>query len=135
MEIGRYLDARNKHIIVIKSTVPVGTSRRVSYIINREFEKRKINIGSKIIYSSNPEFLREGIVIKDMLYPDRVVIGTEKIEDLKWLLCLYKEILTQSFMPPPFLPRPNLFKLPRLIITDPTAAELIKYAANAFLAM
>ncbi len=133
-EIGRNLDARNKHIIVIKSTVPVGTNRRVSYIVKREFEKRKVNIGGNIIFSSNPEFLREGSAIKDMLFPDRVVIGIEKIEDSEWLQYLYKEILTQSFIPLSFLARPKPFKLPQLIITDPTSAELIKYAANAFLA-
>jgi len=134
-DIGHVLNPSGRHVIVIKSTVPVGTNRRVSYIINKELEKRKIEGKDTIIFASNPEFLREGHAIEDMLYPDRVVLGVTKPEDCEWLRYLYQDILEQSFSAPHFLPRPEPIKLPPLIITDPTSAELIKYAANAFLAM
>ncbi len=135
LDIGQALNPLAKHMIVIKSTVPVGTNRRVSYIINKELEKRKIKKADNIIFASNPEFLREGQAIMDMLYPDRVVFGVTKAEDSEWLKCLYEDILYQSFPPLDFLRSSAKIKSPQLIITDPTSAELIKYAANAFLAM
>jgi len=135
LNIGQALSPSSRHVIVIKSTVPVGTNRRVSYIINKELEKRQIKGANNIIFASNPEFLREGQAISDMLYPDRVVFGVSKPEDIEWLKCLYEDILKQSFPPLDFLPWPAKIKSPQLIITDPTSAELIKYAANAFLAM
>lgn len=134
-EIGNCLAPGKEYMIVIKSTVPIGTNRRVAYIINRQLEERKLKDSVKIIFASNPEFLREGQALYDMLYPERIIIGVERKEDSELLKCLYEDILESSFMPPNFIPRPESFKNPELIITDPASAELIKYAANAFLAM
>ncbi len=122
------------YIIVIKSTVPIGTNRRVAYIIKKCLEERKIEQEHKVVFASNPEFLREGQAIMDMFYPDRVVIGVEKYEDAELLRLLYKKILDQSFEKPDFILQRQINTLPKLIITDPANAELIKYAPNAFLA-
>ena len=81
LNIGQALSPSGRHVIVIKSTVPVGTNRRVFYIINKELEKRKIEGKDTIIFDSNPEFLREDHAIEDMLYHDRVVLGVSKPED------------------------------------------------------
>ena len=72
-QIGRYLDGYK--VIVDKSTVPVGTGRKVQEIIRRELEKRGEELSFDVV--SNPEFLREGKAVRDCLTPDRVVIGTE----------------------------------------------------------
>ena len=134
-EIGHSLKPSRNYIIVIKSTVPIGTNRRVAYIINRCLEERKIDDKNNVVFASNPEFLREGQAIIDMLFPDRVVIGVNKNEDAELLELLYKKILDQSFEKPGFLNQKIIDNLPKLIITDPASAELIKYAANAFLAL
>jgi len=134
-EIGHSLKPSKNYIIVIKSTVPIGTHRRVAYIINRCLEERKIDDKNAVAFASNPEFLREGHAIKDMFFPDRVVIGVNKNEDADLLKILYKKILDQSFEKPSFLDQKKTNSLPKLIITDPASAELIKYAANAFLAL
>lgn len=134
-EIGQRLDPYKDYMIVIKSTVPIGTNRRVAYIINKCFEERKVDYKKNVIFASNPEFLREGQAIKDMLCPDRVVIGVNKYEDAELLKFLYKKILDQSFDKPNFIAIEPSNNLPKLIVTDPSSAELIKYAANAFLAL
>lgn len=105
--IARYLD--NYKIIVNKSTVPVGTG---------DWTKREIKKFYKGDFSvvSNPEFLREGSALKDFLKPDRIVIGVEDNKAKKIMLDIY-----------------SLINAPK-VITDIRSAELIKYAANAFLA-
>jgi UDPglucose 6-dehydrogenase len=85
--------------------------------------------------ASNPEFLREGTALSDSLYPDRVVIGSDDQRSLETLYSLYRPILDQTFAPPPYLPRPEEVGAVPLISTDLASAELIKYAANAFLAL
>src|SRR5207253_728012 len=85
--------------------------------------------------ASNPEFLREGTALHDSLYPDRVVIGADEARSLEVLYTLYRPILDQTFAPPTFLPRPEDLGAVPLISTDLASAELIKYAANAFLAL
>ncbi len=134
-EVGQKLLPYKDYVIVIKSTVPIGTNRRVAYIINKCLEERKIDYKKNVIFASNPEFLREGQAIIDMFYPDRVVIGVNKIEDAELLKLLYKKILDQSFEKPDFIKIKQKNNLPKLIITDPSSAELIKYCANAFLAL
>ena len=93
-------------VVVNKSTVPVGSAAIVDRIIDR----------TDITVVSNPEFLREGSAISDFLHPDRVVIGTDSAEAGRRVAALY-----QSVDAP-------------ILITDPSSAETIKYAANAFLA-
>jgi UDPglucose 6-dehydrogenase len=131
-EIGSAMDPDNPPVVVNKSTVPIGTARRVETIIKQELERR----GEKCIVSvaSNPEFLREGAALNDTLYPDRIVVGTEDVRALNLLRQMYASILEQTFTPPAAVPRPEGYRLPALVTTSPTSAELIKYAANAFLA-
>jgi UDPglucose 6-dehydrogenase len=101
-------------VIVTKSTVPVGTSERLRRLI-REHQKTKCNFGMV----SNPEFLREGAAINDFMRPDRVVIGSRDEEAIAIMRDLYRPLY--------------LIETP-FVITSPEGAELIKYAANAFLA-
>ncbi|MEO0438609.1 MAG: UDP-glucose/GDP-mannose dehydrogenase family protein [Pseudomonadota bacterium] len=100
-------------VIVDKSTVPVGTAREVSRVV------RKTNPGADVDVASNPEFLREGSAIGDFMRPDRVVLGVESERAETILRELYRPL--------------NLIEAP-LLVTDLESAELIKYAANAFLA-
>ncbi len=121
------------YTLVVKSTVPIGTNYRVSGVVNRILENHHIN--SNISFASNPEFLREGMALTDMLYPDRIVVGSNETEAIEVLHRLYRPILEQTFTPPSFLPRPRNYPLPSLVTTNTTSAEMIKYAANAFLAL
>ena len=100
-------------VIVDKSTVPVGTARNVSRIM------RETNASADFDVASNPEFLREGAAIADFMRPDRVVIGVESERAEKLLRELYRPL--------------NLRETP-ILVTNLESAELIKYAANAFLA-
>lgn len=100
-------------VIVDKSTVPVGTAREVSRVM------KKANPEADFDVASNPEFLREGSAINDFLRPDRVVIGVESERAESLLRELYRPL--------------NLREAP-IMVTDLESAELIKYAANAFLA-
>lgn len=133
LEVARGFQKGRSYTLVIKSTVPIGTNMRVSYLLTREL----VANGSKISVSvaSNPEFLREGLSLRDTFYPDRIVVGADHVEAIDTLRLLYQPILEQTFIPPDFLPRPEGYKLPPLITTDPTSAEMIKYTANSFLAV
>lgn len=132
-EIGATLKAVSRLVVVNKSTVPIGSARRVETIIKSRLEQRGVNC--KLFVSSNPEFLREGAAINDTLYPDRIVVGAEDNDAVNVLRQLYAPILEQTFSPPACAPRPADYELPAFITTNPTSAELIKYAANSFLAM
>ncbi len=104
---------KNYAVIVNKSTVPIGTGKKVSEIIKRKNQKLDFDV------ASNPEFLREGSAINDFMRPDRVVIGCENDRA--------KNILKELYRPLYLLETPILF-------TKRETAELIKYAANSFLA-
>ncbi|MEW6066079.1 MAG: UDP-glucose/GDP-mannose dehydrogenase family protein [Bacillota bacterium] len=132
-EIGEVLDERNTPVIVNKSTVPIGTARRVETVIGAQLARRGVRAGFYV--ASNPEFLREGAAISDTLYPDRIVVGADDTCAVNMLRRLYAPILEQTFTPPPGIPRPAGYELPAFIAINPTSAELIKYAANSFLAM
>jgi len=110
-EIGRALT--DYAVVVTKSTVPVGTGREVAAIVRRTRPQGGFDV------ASNPEFLREGSAIEDFMRPDRVVIGAESDRA--------REILHALYRPLYLIETPMLF-------TDIETAELIKYAANAFLA-
>lgn len=110
-EIAKYLDGYT--VVVNKSTVPVGTAAQVSRIVREE------NPGADFSVASNPEFLREGAAIGDFMRPDRVVLGIEDDRAEAVLRELYRPI--------------NLIEAP-ILVTNWESAELIKYAANAFLA-
>ncbi len=108
----------NKYtILVTKSTVPVGTAKKVKAAIQEELDKRGVDIPFDV--ASNPEFLKEGAAIKDFMSPDRVVVGTESEKAKEVMTRLYKPFLINNF---------------RVIFMDIPSAEMTKYAANAMLA-
>ena len=100
-------------IIVTKSTVPVTTGDKIQNILKNLYRRKLVDI------VSNPEFLREGEAIRDFLYPDRVVVGTESMKANKILKSLYLPIVKKNS---------------RYFNTSRRGAEMIKYASNAFLA-
>lgn len=114
-EIGRRIDSY--YIIVNKSTVPVGTSKIVREIIQKELDKRNVDIEFDI--ASNPEFLKEGSAILDFMKPDRIVIGVEDIRVGTILKELYAAFNLNN---------------DRVLLMDIASAEMTKYAANAMLA-
>ncbi|MCB2064527.1 MAG: UDP-glucose/GDP-mannose dehydrogenase family protein, partial [Novosphingobium sp.] len=110
-EVGQNL--KNPAVIVTKSTVPVGTGDEVERILGES------GTGVKFAVASNPEFLREGAAIEDFKRPDRIVVGT----DDEWA----REVLSEIY-------RPLFLNRAPILFTSRRSAELIKYAANAFLA-
>jgi len=121
-------------VIVNKSTVPIGSGNWVGALV-RDTAERRGRSKDCFAVASNPEFLREGSALLDSLYPDRVVIGADDPRTAEVLYTLYRPILDQTFQAPVFLPRPDRVGAVPLISTDLASAELIKYAANAFLAL
>lgn len=118
LEIAKHL--QEYAIIVTKSTVPVGTSRRIAQIIRKENPSLDFDV------ASNPEFLREGEAIQDFMTPDRIIIGIEK--DRKDRAQKAQEIMSRLYQP--------LFqKETPILFTNLESAELAKYASNCFLAM
>lgn len=105
---------KDNAIVVLKSTVPVGTSELIEQIISKIRQIETISV------VSNPEFLREGVAIADFLNPDRIVIGVE-------------DDFARSMMTELYRPTCEAYQTP-LVFTQRRTAELIKYAANAFLA-
>src|SRR5579871_2373672 len=123
-------------VVVNKSTVPIGSGNWVDSLLRESYEQhhgRKAN--GHFSVASNPEFLREGTGLSDSLFPDRVVVGSDNERALEVLYSLYRPILDQTFQAPSYLPRPESMGAVPLIATDLASAELIKYAANAFLAL
>lgn len=104
-------------VLVTKSTVPVGTAKKVKAVIREELEKRGVDIPFDV--ASNPEFLKEGAAIKDFMSPDRVVVGVESEKAKELMSKLYRPFMLNNF---------------RVIFTDIPSAEMIKYAANSMLA-
>ncbi len=123
-------------VVVNKSTVPIGSGNWVGALVREACERSSGGKAhGRFAVASNPEFLREGSAIHDTLYPDRVVIGADEPQTAEVLYSLYRPILDQTFQPPSYLPRPEGLGAVPLISTDLASAELIKYAANAFLAL
>jgi len=123
-------------VIVNKSTVPIGSGNWVGSLVRDAFQRRSgSNAGGSFAVASNPEFLREGSALSDSLYPDRVVVGADEPQTAEVLYTLYRPILEQTFASPAYLPRPDIIEAAPLISTDLASAELIKYAANAFLSL
>jgi UDPglucose 6-dehydrogenase len=131
-DIGKAMDASRRRVIVNKSTVPIGCGNLVEMLVR---EGAGAECGMDFSVASNPEFLREGSAITDSLYPDRIVIGADDTGAGAILERLYRPLLEQSFTPPPFLPRPAATTSVPLVNTTLPSAEMIKYAANSFLAM
>lgn len=123
----------HEYTIVVKSTVPIGSNRRVSMVVERTLHERNVN--AVVGFASNPEFLREGVALFDTFYPSRILVGSSSPHAVERLHQLYRPLLEQTFDAPPSIQRPDDYKLPALITTDTTSAELSKYAANTFLAL
>jgi len=100
-------------VVVTKSTVPVGTNRKVADVIRQARPEAEFDV------ASNPEFLREGAAIDDFMKPDRVVIGVESARAQQVMGDVYRPLFLRDFP---------------IVYTDLESAEMIKYAANAFLA-
>ena len=114
-EFGQHI--KRYTVLVTKSTVPVGTAKKVKAVIQEELDKRGENIPFDV--ASNPEFLKEGAAIKDFMSPDRVIVGVESDRARSLMTRRYRPILLNNF---------------RVIFTDIPSAEMIKYAANSMLA-
>ncbi|TBH21907.1 UDP-glucose dehydrogenase family protein [Thermus thermamylovorans] len=133
--IGRHL-GEGFTVVVNKSTVPVGSGNFVEALVRRAYaQAHGGELDGRLAVASNPEFLREGQALYDSFYPDRIVVGAEDPRAVAALRELYEPVLEQSFPPPPFLPRPERMGAVPFLTTDLASAELIKYAANAFLAL
>ena len=115
-EIGQHM--QHSLIIVDKSTVPVGTADKVNETIQKELEKRKLDIDFYVV--SNPEFLKEGDAINDFMKPDRVVVGVDDVKASDKMRSLYSPFFRSS--------------MDRFITMDVRSAEMTKYVANAMLA-
>ena len=107
----------NYKLIVTKSTVPVGTAKKVEETVYDELNKRKLDIFFDV--ASNPEFLKEGSAVKDFMSPDRIIIGRNSYRAEELLSQLYKPFQMQNS---------------RIIFMDVPSAEMTKYAANSMLA-
>lgn len=119
LEVARTIGQEMNHhlLIVTKSTVPVGTARKVRQTIQEELDKRGLSITFDV--ASNPEFLKEGAAIKDFMSPDRIVVGVDSERSQELMTRLYRPFLLNNF---------------RVIFMDIASAEMTKYAANAMLA-
>jgi len=113
--IGKHMD--KSLVVVTKSTVPVTTAEKVHKAVKDELEKRNSDIDFYI--ASNPEFLKEGAAIEDFMKPDRIVVGTNRVEAEEIMRKLYKPFLMNGHP---------------IIFMDIPSAEMTKYAANAMLA-
>lgn len=114
-QIGKHM---SKYLLIVnKSTVPVGTAKKVEDVIRRELKTRGLDIEFDV--ASNPEFLKEGSAIKDFMTPDRVVVGTSSEKAHEIMDRLYRPFMLSNF---------------RIIYMDVPSAEMTKYAANAMLA-
>ena len=161
-QVGRALDCERRRVIVNKSTVPIGSGNWVEMLVRDGLQenpvyqeklaasaagqssnatatttsRRSNGIKPEELFTvaSNPEFLREGSAISDTFYPDRIVIGATESYAADRLRALYEPIIEQTFTPPPSAPRAAGFTAVPVVTTDLASAEMIKYAANAFLA-
>lgn len=140
--IGGALDGSKRRIIVNKSTVPVGSGNWVEMLVSQGVQntqpvpaRSSRPESPSFTVVSNPEFLREGSAITDSFYPDRIVVGASEDTAVETMKELYQPVINQTFDPPSFAKRPDGFKSVPFVVTDLASAELIKYSANAFLAM
>ena len=119
LEVARTIGRNMKKyvLVVTKSTVPVGTAKKVRTAIQEELDKRGIQIEFDV--ASNPEFLKEGNAVADFMSPDRVVVGVESERAKELMSKLYKPFLLNNF---------------RVIFMDIPSAEMTKYAANSMVA-
>ena len=135
ISIGQHLGTKFT-VIVNKSTVPIGSGNWVSSLVRDAMTQVDgYKRDERFAMASNPEFLREGTALHDTFYPDRIVVGAEDQRALVILTNLYRPLLNQDFPALEFLPRPEGLGAVPIVTADLASAELIKYAANAFLAL
>ena len=103
-------------------------SQKLSQLLNQR------NVSCDVHIVSNPEFLREGMALQDTFYPERIVVGTRSRKAISDLQQLYQPITQQTFTPESFAEAERVTAA-AFIIVEPASAEMIKYAANAFLAL
>lgn len=129
-DIAREIDGFK--LVVVKSTVPVGTNQWVRRIMARYGAQQ-----DSFEVASNPEFLREGCAVTDFLYPDRIIVGSDSIRGTAVLRSLYDPLTSGRYATlKNAIPAPDAAAIPaKLITTSAHSAELIKHASNAFLAM
>lgn len=132
--LGEHLDTEPV-VVATKSTAPIGNGNWVGMLVRDAYRRRNGRLSCPFAVASTPEFLREGSALQDALYPDRVVVGADEPWAVEVLRELLDPIVTQSFEPPPFLPRSRPRGPVPFVATDLVSAELVKYAANAFLAV
>lgn len=114
---GEHIFGETSHILVTKSTVPVGTSKKVLHAVSQTLADMGKDVPFAVV--SNPEFLKEGSAINDCLYPDRIVVGCNDL--------YAKSIMEELY-------RPFMLRGDNVIFTNIETAEMIKYASNAMLA-
>lgn len=116
--------------------MPIGSGNWVETIMHEHFKETHSN-GEMSDFNviSSPEFLAQGSAMHDSFYPDRIVIGSQCERSIARLKQLFSPLTEQSFEPPAGLPRPKGLQEVPLVVCDLTSAEMIKYAANAFLAL
>lgn len=117
-EVGCHIENDGVKILITKSTVPIGTSKKIKEVINNELNNRNIIVDFDV--ASNPEFLKEGDALNDFMNPDRVVIGVSSEKTEKCLRALYSPIIKGDES--------------KLVVTNIESSEMIKYASNSMLA-
>jgi len=124
-------EARTPKLVIEKSTVPVQTGQQVK----RALQVYGREHGATFRVASNPEFLREGTAVEDLLHPDRIVVGVEDAESERQLREIYQPIMDGKFACPIHAKGCPKLELARFIVTTINSAELIKHASNSFLAL
>jgi UDPglucose 6-dehydrogenase len=123
-------------VVVNKSTVPIGSGNWVGSLVRDAHNRRNgRDPDGTYAVASNPEFLAQGVAVFDTLYPERIVIGADDPRAIDRLTNLYRPLLNQDFPAPAFLPRKDGLSAVPVVTCDLASAEMIKYAANAFLAV
>ncbi|MDR1886316.1 MAG: UDP-glucose/GDP-mannose dehydrogenase family protein [Prevotellaceae bacterium] len=119
LDVARTIGANmNRYVLIVtKSTVPVGTAKKVRQAVRDELDRRQVDMEFDV--ASNPEFLKEGAAVRDFMHPERVVLGVESEKAENILRRLYRPFLLNNFP---------------VIFMDVPSAEMTKYAANAMLA-
>jgi UDPglucose 6-dehydrogenase len=124
-------EARTPKLVIEKSTVPVQTGQQVK----RALQVYGRDHGATFRVASNPEFLREGTAVEDLLHPDRIVVGVEDAESERQLREIYQPIMDGKFSCPIHAKGCPTLSPARFIVTTINSAELIKHASNSFLAL
>ena len=123
-------------VVVNKSTVPIGSGNWVEAIIREHYyEVHNAKPNGLFNVVSSPEFLAQGAALQGSFYPDRIIVGSEHKPSVERLTDVFGPITRQDFVAPACLPRPAGLTAVPMLVCDLTSAEMVKYAANSFLAL